>query len=181
MANEKRNVRNIAGTVWELIDPIAEELGYIIWDVEFVREGSEWYLRITIDSEEGISIDDCEKVHRGIETILDDADPIEGAYYLEVSSPGIERVLRTEEHFIAMSGETVTLHLFTAVYGYLCGYQRFAKGLSQADHRGHRTGAEAGCGQVPRRKAGRYGYTYDPAGGKIRQPDGAIPGNLRNS
>ncbi|MBE6658564.1 MAG: ribosome maturation factor RimP [Ruminococcaceae bacterium] len=112
MANEKRNVRNIAGTVWELIDPIAEALGYIIWDVEFVREGSEWYLRITIDAEEGISIDDCERLHRAIDAPLDEADPIEQAYHLEVSSPGIERVLKYPWHFSCFVGGDIAVRLY---------------------------------------------------------------------
>ena len=109
--------KNIAQQVQSLIQPTVNDLGYSLWDVEYVKEGASYYLRITIDSENGISIDDCEKVHRAIEPTLDSADPIEGAYYLEVSSPGIERVLRTEEHFIAMSGETIVVHLFTAVDG----------------------------------------------------------------
>ncbi|MCQ2432703.1 MAG: ribosome maturation factor RimP [Clostridia bacterium] len=112
MANDKKNVRNIAGTVWELIDPIAEELGYIIWDVEFVREGSEWYLRITIDSDEGISIDDCEKLHRAIDAPLDEADPIEQAYHLEVSSPGIERHIKYPWHFTVFVGEELNIKLY---------------------------------------------------------------------
>ncbi len=109
--------KNIAQFVETLILPKVNELGYSLWDVEYVKEGASYYLRITIDCANGVSIDDCEKVHRAIEPILDEKDPIEGAYYLEVSSPGIERVLRTEAHFIAMSGETVVLHLFTAVNG----------------------------------------------------------------
>ena len=108
----KKNVRNIAGTVWELIDPIAEELGYIIWDVQFVREGSEWYLRITIDSDEGISIDDCEKLHRAIDAPLDEADPNEQAYHLEVSSPGIERELKYPWHFEVFVGEDLMIKLY---------------------------------------------------------------------
>ncbi len=112
MANEKRNVRNIAGNVWELIEPIADELGYIIWDVEFVREGTEWYLRITIDSDEGISIDDCEKLHRAIDAPLDEADPIEQAYHLEVSSPGIERVIKYPWHFTCFIGGDIAVKLY---------------------------------------------------------------------
>ena len=96
--------KNIAQTVNEMILPTVNELGYSLWDVEYVKEGASYYLRITIDCESGISIDDCEKVHRAIEPILDREDPIEGSYHLEVSSPGIERVLRTEDHFIAMAG-----------------------------------------------------------------------------
>lgn len=112
MANEKRNIRNVAGTVWELAEPIAEELGYVIWDVEFVREGSEWYLRITIDSDDGISIDDCEKFHRAIDAPLDEADPIEQAYHLEVSSPGIERVLKYPWHFTCFVGGDIMVRLY---------------------------------------------------------------------
>ena len=110
--NGKRNVRNVAGTVWELVEPIAEELGYVIWDVEFVREGSTWYLRITIDSDEGISIDDCEKLHRAIDAPLDEADPIEQAYTLEVSSPGIERSLKYPWHFGVFVGEELNIRLY---------------------------------------------------------------------
>lgn len=112
-----KNQKNIAQTVSEMIQPTVNELGYSLWDVEYCKEGASYYLRITIDCENGISIDDCEKVHRAIEPILDREDPIEGSYHLEVSSPGIERVLRTEDHFIAMAGETVVLHLFTAQNG----------------------------------------------------------------
>ncbi|MBP3919555.1 MAG: ribosome maturation factor RimP [Clostridia bacterium] len=112
MANDKRNVRNVAGVVWDLIEPIAEELGYVIWDVEFVREGSEWYLRITIDSDNGISIDDCERLHRAIDAPLDEADPIEQAYHLEVSSPGIERVLKYPWHFSVFVGEDIAVKLY---------------------------------------------------------------------
>ena len=92
------NTKNIAGVVTELITPVADELGYELWDVEFVKEGTRRILRVTIDSEEGITIDDCERMHRAIDPVLDEADPIESAYYLEVSSPGIERELRTERH-----------------------------------------------------------------------------------
>ena len=109
--------KNIAQSVTEMIKPCVNDLGYSLWDVEYVKEGASFYLRITIDCENGVSIDDCEKVHRAIEPILDKEDPIEGSYYLEVSSPGIERVLRTEEHFIAMSGQSVVLYLCTAVNG----------------------------------------------------------------
>ncbi len=110
--NGKKNVRNISGIVWELIQPIADKLGYIIWDVEFVREGSEWYLRITIDSDEGISLDDCEKLHRAIDAPLDEADPIEQAYHLEVSSPGIERQLKYPWHFTVFTGEDILVKLY---------------------------------------------------------------------
>jgi ribosome maturation factor RimP len=105
--------KNTAAYVEELIAPtVVDELGYDIWDVEFVKEGASWYLRITIDSENGIDMDDCEKVHRAVDPILDEADPIEDFYYLEVSSPGLERVLRKEEHFLSSIGSDIEIRLF---------------------------------------------------------------------
>lgn len=112
-----KNAKNIAETVRELAEPIAEELGCWVWDVEFVKEGARRVLRITIDSEEGITIDDCERMHRAIDPILDEADPIEDAYYLEVSSPGVERELRTHEHIEACEGWNVEVRLYAPVNG----------------------------------------------------------------
>ena len=113
----KNSAKNIAGTVKALIAPVAEELGYLLWDVEYVKEGARMILRVTIDSEEGITIDDCEKMHRAIDPILDEADPIESAYYLEVSSPGIERDLKTDEHLKHCEGERVELRLYAPIDG----------------------------------------------------------------
>ena len=112
-----QNTKNIAGAVAELIAPIAEDLGYELWDVEFVKEGTRRILRVTIDSEEGITIEDCEKMHRTIDPILDEADPIESAYYLEVSSPGIERELRTDRHIEACIGCRVEVRLYAPLDG----------------------------------------------------------------
>ena len=103
---------SIAERVEALVEPCITELGYRIWDVEYVKEGAEWYLRITLDSDDGIDIDDCEKVSRAINPIIDEADPIEDFYYLEVSSPGLERVLRKPEHFEASLGSEVEIRLF---------------------------------------------------------------------
>ena len=111
------NTKNIAGVVSELIAPVADELGYELWDVEFVKEGTRRILRVTIDCEEGITIEDCEKMHRAIDPILDEADPIECAYYLEVSSPGIERELRTNRHIEACLGCRVEARLYAPVDG----------------------------------------------------------------
>lgn len=124
----KNGTKNIAATVRELIAPVADELGYCLWDVEFVKEGTRHILRITIDSDSGVNIEDCEKMHRAIDPILDEADPIETAYYLEVSSPGIERELRTDEHILACIGDDVEVKLYAPVegsksfVGVLCGY-----------------------------------------------------------
>ena len=109
--------KNIAGIVRELALPVASELGLALWDVEFVKEGARRVLRITIDSDEGITIEDCERMHRAIDPVLDEADPIEESYDLEVSSPGIERELRTEAHIAFAVGETVDLRFFAPVNG----------------------------------------------------------------
>ena len=109
MAN---NAKNVASRVWELAEPLADELGIWIWDVEFVKEGTRRVLRITVDSEEGIDINDCEKLHRAIDPLLDEADLIEEQYYLEVSSPGIERELKTDIHIEACEGWDVEVKLY---------------------------------------------------------------------
>ena len=105
--------KNVKDTVRELILPTVTELGYRLWDVTYSKIGADYHLEITIDSDAGIQIEDCERVHRAIDPILDEADPIEGFYYLEVSSPGIERELRTEEHILAFIGARVEAKLFS--------------------------------------------------------------------
>lgn len=113
----KRSGGNIVASVRAAIAPVVEGLGYSIWDLEYVKEGADWFLRVTIDSPNGITIDDCETVHRAIDPVLDEVDPIEGAYHLEVSSPGIERELRTDEHFLLSAGERVEVRLFAPLDG----------------------------------------------------------------
>ena len=115
MANKKG--ASVAEVVTSLAQPLADELGYVLWDVEYVREGADYYLRITIDSDEGITIDDCERFSRAIDPVLDEADPITDSYHLEVSSPGIERELKTPEHIAVCIGETVEARLFAPLNG----------------------------------------------------------------
>ena len=112
-----KNGKGIVETVWALAEPLAEELGCWLWDVEYVKEGARRVLRITIDSEEGITINDCEALHRAIDPVLDEADPIEEAYYLEVSSPGVERELRTPTHIEACEGWNVEVKLYAPIGG----------------------------------------------------------------
>lgn len=104
--------KGIAAAVAELVRETVERQGCSLWDTEYVKEGADWHLRITIDKEGGVGIDDCERVHRAIDPLLDEADPIEGFYYLEVSSPGLERELKTDAHLAASVGEAVELRLF---------------------------------------------------------------------
>ena len=87
--------------VTELALPIAEKLGLDLWDVNYVKEGTEWYLRIFIDKASGVDINDCVDMTHEINPILDEVDPIKGEYTLEVSSPGINRKLTRQEHFEA--------------------------------------------------------------------------------
>ena len=108
---------NTAEKVRALIEDTVTELGYSIWDVDYSKIGTEKHLEITIDSEKGIDISDCEKVHRAIEVIIDEADPIDEAYYLDVSSPGLERVIRTKEHFEKCIGQIIEIKLFSQVNG----------------------------------------------------------------
>ena len=92
------------GTVWNIAQPLAEELGLILWDVRFQKEGAEWYLRIFIDKQDGgIGIEDCVNMSHALDEPLDEADPIDRSYSLQVSSPGIERELTKGFSFYEIS------------------------------------------------------------------------------
>ena len=108
---------NTVKTVWDIATPFADELGLKIWDVRFLKEGSSWYLRIFIDKDGGVSIDDCVDLTHAINKPLDEADPIEQAYFLEVSSPGVERDLVRDEHFTAYIGEKIKVKMIRPVEG----------------------------------------------------------------
>ncbi len=107
MAKNKQG--NTVEAVTQLVKPIIEQMGLRLWDVRFVKEGASWYLRIFIDKDSGVTIDDCEAVSRAVDKPLDDLDPIEQNYCLEVSSPGIERELIKDEHFDAFLGAPVMI------------------------------------------------------------------------
>ena len=117
MSMKSNSGKNVASVVREIVTPVADEMGFFIWDVEFVKEGADKYLRITLDNEEGININDCEKFHRAIDPLLDEADPISEAYILEVSSPGIERELKYPEHIDACEGWDVEVKLYAPKNG----------------------------------------------------------------
>ena len=97
------------------MQPIVDELGYELVDVEYVKEAGTWYLRAYIDKAEGISIDDCEIVSRRYSELLDEKDYIEDAYIFEVSSPGLGRPLKKEKDFIRHQGEEVDVKLYKAI------------------------------------------------------------------
>ena len=114
-----------------LATPIAQEAGCSLWDVEYVREAGSWFLRVYIDKEEGISINDCEAVSRPLSDALDVADPIEDSYTLEISSAGADRVLRKPAHFAHFMDKDaeIEVRLYRALDGHkdyvgiLSGYE----------------------------------------------------------
>lgn len=110
MAYTKKN-GNTVDVVRKLAEPIAAGLGLSIWDIRFLKEGADWFLRIFIDKPDGVGIDDCEAMSRAINKPLDELDPIDQAYCLEVSSPGLNRELVRDEHFLAFSGALVKVKL----------------------------------------------------------------------
>lgn len=106
---------NIESKVDKLLNNTIENLGYDLYDVLYEKEGKDYYLRIVIDKPEGIDINDCEKVNNEINPILDEADYIKEQYFLEVSSPGIERTLRKEKHFLSQIGNEISVKLFKPI------------------------------------------------------------------
>lgn len=110
--------KNTVDTVWDIAEPLAQELGLILWDVRFQKEGVNWYLRIFIDKEsEPVSIDDCVNMSHAVDEPLDEADPIQQSYSLQVSSPGVERELTRDFHFERFIGEKVIIKFIRAIDG----------------------------------------------------------------
>ena len=97
--------------VEEIVKPVCEQMGLILWDVRFEKEGPDWFLRIFIDKEGGVFIQDCEDLSRTVDPMIDEADPISQGYWLEVSSAGLGRKLTKEFHFEAKKGEEALAEL----------------------------------------------------------------------
>ena len=108
---------NAAERVYSLIEETVKNEGVTLWDVRFLKEGANWYLRVFIDKPEGISIDDCTAVSHAIDPIIDEADPIDKSYFLEVCSPGVERELTRPWHYEAVLGEKIKIKLYKALDG----------------------------------------------------------------
>lgn len=104
--NEKKN-GNTADRVRELAQPLCDELGLFLWDVRFEKEGTTWYLRVFIDKDGGVDIDDCEAFSRPFDEILDREDPISQSYVFECGSPGLGRDLKRPEHFEVCIGDEI--------------------------------------------------------------------------
>lgn len=134
--------KNTAETVFGIVEPYAKSIGVDIYDVEFLKEGANYFLRIYIDKPGGsISSDDCEQLSRLIDPVLDEADPIENSYYLEVSSVGLDRPLKLEKDFMRFMGEKIDVRLYKAIDGMrefvatLTGYEdgKFTVQLANGD------------------------------------------------
>ena len=114
-----KSSKGIVSLVSPIAEKVASELGYFIWDVDYVKEVTEWFLRIDIDKEEGgVDIEDCEKFSRAIDPLLDEENPIEEAYTLQISSPGIEREIKNDFHLEHCLGEMVQVRLYAPLNGF---------------------------------------------------------------
>lgn len=118
----------ITEQVWQFSQPIVESLGCKLWDVEYVREGGEWYLRLYLDKDGGVDINDCEAVSRAVDPVLDEKDPIPESYHFEVCSAGLERPLKRPSDFEQFMGHQVLVKLYQPkqgrkeLHGTLTGY-----------------------------------------------------------
>ena len=119
----------VTDLVASLAQPVVEAHGCQLWDVEYVREGSEYFLRLYLDKETGVDINDCEAVSRAMDPILDEADPIPTSYHFEVCSAGLERTLKRPADFERFMGSAITVKLYRPRNGLkeipcvLCGYE----------------------------------------------------------
>lgn len=119
----------VTDVVAELAKPFVRQAGCALWDVEYVKEAGEWFLRVYIDKEGGVCIEDCEAVSRPLSDALDEADPIPGSYTFEVSSAGLDRALKRPEHFEQCKGQQVDVKFYRPVggskeyTGVLAGYE----------------------------------------------------------
>ena len=107
----------VTDVVAGLAKPFVEQAGCTLWDVEYVKEAGEWFLRVYIDKADGVGIEDCEAVSRPLSDALDEADPIAGSYTFEVSSAGLDRALKRPEHFEACMEQRVDVKLYRPVDG----------------------------------------------------------------
>ncbi len=108
---------NVVEITEQLVRPVTDSLGLILWDVEFKKEGADFILRVSIDKDEGVSITDCENVSNELNPLLDEADPIQQSYCLEVTSAGLIRDLKKDFHIVKFIGKDVTVKLYKPVNG----------------------------------------------------------------
>ncbi len=124
----------------KLLEPMMEEYGFELVDVEYVKEGSNWYLRAYIDKEGGITVDDCELVSRRMSVLLDEKDYVEGSYIFEVSSPGLGRPLKKEKDYARSMGKELEIRTYRPInkekefYGILKSYDETTVTIELEDH-----------------------------------------------
>ena len=122
-------MKKITDVVWELAEPVVREHGCQLWDVEYVREAGQWYLRLYLDKDGGVDILDCEAISRRVSDLLDEADPIESSYVFEVGSAGLERQLKRPADFARFMGSPVLVKTYQSrrgrkeFAGRLAGYE----------------------------------------------------------
>ena len=109
--------KNIVSEICSLVQPVITGMGFELYDLVFAKEGANWYLRVFIDRAGGVTIDDCESVSRAVEKYLDETDPIEQSYILEVSSPGIDRPLKKDADYERYKGSVVDVKLYKPIDG----------------------------------------------------------------
>jgi ribosome maturation factor RimP len=109
--------KSIAADMADLLLPVVTAEGFELFDVVFVKEGANWYLRLFVDKPSGVSINDCEQVSRAVEKVLDEKDPIEQSYILEVSSPGMDRPLKKDADYTRFQGSLVDVRLYKPFKG----------------------------------------------------------------
>ena len=107
----------LVNEIYEMVKPIADELNYDIYHIEYVKENGEFYLRIYIEKDGGITLSDCEALSRRVSDLMDEKDPIKDPYFLEVSSPGLNRTLFTEEHYKRFIGREVMVRFTKSIDG----------------------------------------------------------------
>lgn len=149
----------IEDAIWKMAEPLAAQNGLELIDVEYVKEGAEWYLRLFLDKEgdEGVDLDDCELISRSLSDILETEDPIEQAYRLEVSSPGIERPLKRTKDFIRFRGEKVQVKTFAEVEG----RKQFIGILGEADDESVTLDVDGTAIIIPRKKISKANLVWE--------------------
>lgn len=118
--------KNTEALIHEIALPLADGMGYELVDVEYVKEGQHWYLRIYIDKEGGVSLDDCQSFSSKVNVLLDEADPIKNSYFLEVSSPGLDRPLKKAADFDRYLNRDIEVNLYTQLDG-----SKYYKGINK--------------------------------------------------
>ena len=135
---ERTDRMKITEQVWQFAEPVVQEKGCSLWDVEYVREAGEWYLRLYIDKDGGVDINDCEAISRAVDPILDEKDPIPESYHFEVCSAGLERALKRPSDFEKFMGSAVLVKLYQPkngakeLKGTLTGYENGNVTIEQA-------------------------------------------------